>query len=314
VQLGKLILRDEAYWASLFDPSAGNKRLTIFGEHCGKGIQKGVALANLPTDLFCVFAVDRDGAIDFEPDSITAQMTKKGTVQLPKQIHVLPWYTVPPGAPPASAAAAADGKSAAGAAAAAGTGSEWSLVFDDDKQMELPVANINHAVALIDAEDPWVLKTFGVKGNGEGLVFFPLNLTGTPTPTTVSKQQFGDFAFKAKGSAHRTVASKHAASTKPEAAVAGSGGESKEEAFAKMVLTEARLVQGLQAVCPSGAYDKKATGAFVKWIETDVQKECGDNLTASGLVYKGAVGKAIVKAAQNWWLNKAPLVAIDKSK
>jgi len=140
-------------------------------------------------------------------------------------------------------------------------------------------------------EDPWVLATFGVKGNGEGLVFFPTNMNSVNG--TLLKDLFPDFAFKAKGVKHRTVATEKAASVKPAAAAGVAP-------FVAMVLTNARLAQGLQTV---GGFDKKKTGQFVKWTCDDVQKECKNELSESGLTWKEVSG-AITKAAQKWWMEQ----------
>lgn len=44
--LGEMVHRQEAYWRGLFRPSADGHpaytRLSVFGEWCGPGVQKGV--------------------------------------------------------------------------------------------------------------------------------------------------------------------------------------------------------------------------------------------------------------------------------
>ncbi len=205
-QFGKVISDAEAYWTGLFDKSAGYKRLTVFGEFCGPGVQKGVrslplplrcfvclsvlnptrccvvlccaqvALAALKDVIFCVFGVEIDGFIIYEPAAINKLLTRDGAVALPKHTYVLPWYG------PAGSAAP----------------SHWSLDFSDEKKMEAPLADINSAVSAIDSEDPWVKAQFGVKGNGEGLVFYPLNMNAAAHGGSLPKEAFPDFAFKAK--------------------------------------------------------------------------------------------------------------------
>lgn len=268
-KLGKVIGDATAYWQSLFDKTAGYKRLTVFGEFAGPGVQKGVALAKIPSLIFAVFGAEIDGQIVFDPTQLTALLTKKGTVQLPKHTYVLPWYP----------ATAADGTS-------------YPLNFTDEKAMESPLNEINASVSAIDSNDPWVEAVFNVKGNGEGLVFYPTTMADAKTGY-LTKEAFETFAFKAKGEKHRTVATEKAVSTKAPAAAG-------VDAFVRMVTTDARMEQGVQSV---GGYDKSKTGAFVKWLVADVQKECKAELEASKLQWKEVQG-AVTKAAQSWWLAK----------
>jgi hypothetical protein len=68
-------------------------KLTLYGELAGKGIQKGVAVAQINPPIFCIFAIQIDSQLMIEPEQITALVTKKGAVKPPSWMYVLPWFT-----------------------------------------------------------------------------------------------------------------------------------------------------------------------------------------------------------------------------
>jgi hypothetical protein len=67
-------------------------------------------------------------------------------------------------------------------------------------------------------------------------------------------------------------------------------------------VTEARLTQGLGAVC-GGLRDPRKTPQFLAWIAADVQKESVAELEAAGLSWT-QVEKAVQTAARVWFLAK----------
>lgn len=158
--------------------------------------------------------------------------------------------------------------------------------------LEPVTTRINALVEAVEQCDPWVKSMFGIEGTGEGLVFYPQG----PHP---SLDAFYARMFKAKGEAHRVVKTKTAVQVNPDVAAS-------LEAFADLVLPEARLEQGAVATMPDGArfkYDTKRMGAFLGWINKDVAKETGAELAASGLDPKQAA-KAVTDRARKWYLLK----------
>lgn len=154
---------------------------------------------------------------------------------------------------------------------------------------------INAEVRAVESCDPWVKTVFGVDGTGEGLVFYP---TMAETGQTAIDAYYLRM-FKAKGDEHKTVAQKAPAQADPEVAKGA-------EEFASLVLTEARLEQGVETTLPAGAtmrYDVKRIGPFLGWISKDVVKECGPELVASGLDPKAAA-KAVTDYARKWYMAK----------
>ena len=140
-------------------------------------------------------------------------------------------------------------------------------------------------VEEIGRVDPYIRDTFGIEGPGEGLVFMPENSS--------SLQDFCKSTFKAKCEAHRVKKAAKAVTTKidvPKDAVD----------FVLTFVTEPRLKQGLAEAC-GGDRSPKNTGAFIKWMSSDVLKESKAELEAMGIEF-GAVAKFVVVAAREWFL------------
>jgi hypothetical protein len=160
-------------------------------------------------------------------------------------------------------------------------------------ELERVAATVNEWVATVEREDPWAKAALGVSGLGEGLVFYPVAVNGlAPKDDPESLTQL---MWKAKGEKHRTAGTKTAAQV--DAAVVASVDE-----FVSLMVTEARLEQGLGAVC-GGVRDPRATGKFLTWVAADVQKESVAELAASGLTWP-QVEKAVQTRARTWFQKK----------
>jgi len=154
--------------------------LVVFGEWCGPGIEKGMAISQARTKLFAVFAVRRDdGIIIHEPEQIRALLP---AASAPEQLHVLPWE-----------------------------GDPITIKFGDRTDLERAASVLNTRVAEVEREDPWVKRALGISGLGEGLVFYPVSVDGA-APATERLEQL---MFKAKGEKHRTAGTKTAVQVDP---------------------------------------------------------------------------------------------------
>jgi hypothetical protein len=259
------------------NPADHYLNMVFFGEWIGPGIQKGVAVSEIPKKSFAVFAMkilgkdEEDVLFEVEPDRIALYLGKSGTkfacaeeANL-QDVYILPWYEH-------------------------SVSVDWSA---SSEELTKTIAPINDWVMAIEANDPWVEATFGVKGTGEGLVFYPRSAEHK------SYNDFNNLVFKAKGEKHKNIATAKPAQV--DASVAAS-----IEEFAAMVLTEARLEQGATKVSADGSltYDMKNTGKFVAWVSGDVEKETQDELAASNLTFK-QVQKALGDKARAWYLAKA---------
>jgi len=118
--------------------SAG-RNLTVFGEFCGEGIQKGVAVSKIERKIFVVFAVQVD-----ENTLITDPEEINGYVLEHEDIKVLPWYDA-----------------------------NFFIDYSNTDLLRAVIKDINAEVDKVEKEDPWVKEVFGVSGIGEGLVFYP---------------------------------------------------------------------------------------------------------------------------------------------
>jgi len=246
---------NRAYFASL------ERGITIFGEWCGPGVEKGMGISKIDRKVFAVFAIQRgygeDARIVYEPDAIWRCLNGPSR-WMPKDMFILPWH-----------------------------GALVTLRYGDEKGMEHSVEVINNMVAGVECCDPWVKETFGVEGIGEGIVFYPVG-DGIP----VDPEGLAMLMFKAKGDKHREVGAKRAAQVKPEKAAG-------VDEFVALVVTEARLQQGVSEAC-GGAYEMRQMGSFMRWVTADVQKESVAELEASGLTWK-QVAKGVQAKARDWY-------------
>lgn len=242
-----------------FAPSQGT--LAIFGEWCGPGIQKGVAVNDLKEKSFVIFAarILDHGDSDFIAEPLAlADFTHKTT-----GCYVLPWFN---------------------------SGEEFTVNWNESAEALQPVIDrINAHVAHVEACDPWMMSVHGVRGVGEGLVFYPISKEHR------GYESFSNLCFKAKGEQHKVVAKTKPAQAEPT--VARDAG-----AFADMVVTPARLEQGCRAVNGGNfSFDPKNIGTFLAWISADITKETNAEREAAGLDLKTAL-KACTDKARAWYL------------
>ena len=242
---------------------------TIFGEWCGQGIQKGVAISQIGRKIFAIFAVQVDDKVFADPIEI-ANIVRG----VHEDVVILPW-----------------GYDASNFGMSPGLAIDWT----DEASMEYVVKAINLIIDEIDNNDPWVSVTFNVDGAGEGLVWYPISLT--ETDGSIDRENLGRYMFKTKGEKHQVIKTKQAAQIDPEVA------KSVDE-FVDLVVTEARLEQGAREVNRGElGFDTKLIGPFLAWFGKDVSKECQAELDAAGLEWK-QVAKAVQGAARKWYLEK----------
>jgi hypothetical protein len=248
--------RHEAYFRTL------PRGLVVFGEWCGPGVEKGMAISAAPTKLFVVFGVQLGGRIAYEPGELRELVPEAGA---PAELHVLPWE-----------------------------GAAIRIDYGSREALDAAAAELNARVAEVEREDPWVKRALGIAGLGEGLVFYPVSVDGAAPPA--EPEALAQLMFKAKGEKHRTAGTKTAVAV--DAAVVASVDD-----FVALMVTEARLAQGLAAICADDRRrDPKLTGKFLEWIVADVRKESAAELEASGLTF-AQVEKAVRVRARTWFLS-----------
>jgi len=251
---------------------ASSIKITIFGEFCGHGIQKGVAITQVGGKQFAIFAIqygdyDEDGNAKMivDADSIINFFNIRH-IALPKNVHILPWY-----------------------------GDELIIDFSDKSLLEKAVEDMNIIVDDVEAVDPWVKEVFDVEGIGEGVVYYPVSFT--TDDDTINRRHLSAYMFKAKGIKHKVQKDRQAVILDSE--VVASVNE-----FADKFVTEQRLEQWATSVNRGVLdFDVKLIGAFLKEFNQDVKKESGDELTVAELEWK-EVAKEVAKRAREWYLAK----------
>jgi RNA ligase len=240
-----------AYFATL------PRGLVIFGEWCGPGVEKGMAISQASSKMFAIFGVQVEQRIVYDPEELRALVPAEGA---PAELHVLPWQ-----------------------------GEAFSIDYGSRESLEEAAQQLSDRVSEIEREDPWVKRTFGISGLGEGLVLYPVKVDGGEPPSDA--ESLARLMFKAKGEKHRTAGARTAVQVDASAAAS-------VDEFVTLMVTEARLEQGLGAV---GGRDSKLTGKFLAWIAADVRKESVAELEASKLTW-AQVEKAVQVRARAWFL------------
>lgn len=265
------------WFTSLQDLPAQNgfeRPMTIFGEWCGKGIMKKVAVSGIGAKIFAIFAIQfgETPSEDEQSTSTTSVMVDPDTIKkflgtTPQDVHILPWLDIKP----------------------------IAINYSNVDTMQTAVDKINTLVDEVEASDPWVKKVFDVDGVGEGLVLYPASFT--QDNGLMPRADFSRFTFKAKGDKHKGTNDRDAVQLEPEV-VAGIN------EFADKFVTESRLEQGARAINRGELeFTHKLIGPFIGWFSKDVHNESEAELDVSGLDWR-QVNKEITKRAREWYLKK----------
>jgi hypothetical protein len=243
--------------------------IAVFGEWCGTGIQKGVALSEIPK-MFVIFAVEI--VYQGETPAEWLDMSKLSELKNEKAriFNIMQFST-------------------------------FSIVIDFNKKESLEEAKKKMDEFTLSVEDECpVGKHFGVSGIGEGIVWQAIQ---SPNLPIFKSGRYTDsrFWFKTKGV-------KHASHKKPEPAdklAANPEAMAKVDSFVALVLTPGRLQQGLQVLEREMLLplEMKSLGAFIKWVYGDVMKEEYDRIEEAGIDKKTFSGP-ISAAAKKWYIEQ----------
>ncbi|AMO44148.1 RNA ligase2 [Ruegeria phage vB_RpoS-V10] len=232
-----------------------------YGEWAGPGVQKGDAVSLLSKKYFFIFAVQIDDYMIVEPSEIETYLPKDVGGVL-DDVLVLPWAT-----------------------------DEITVDFSDPTKTDVLVEYLNDIVAGIAECDPFIMDTFEIEGQGEGLVVVPKQVYGDK----LTRDEYSAFTFKVKAEHHGVKKMKNPASRKfdiPDGA--------KE--FIDMFVTEARCMQGLMEAC-DGIAEKPRTADFLKWMGNDVRKESVVEMEEAGLEWS-QIAKLVNTASVGWFHKK----------
>lgn len=267
--------KSKAFWETV-----GEGDFTVFGEWAGPGVQKGVALTQIGKKIFAIFAILIGDRLMVSPEHILEFLGE------PKDelFYVLPWHDDEIQQDENVVLSESDVFITKGRIEI-----DWN---DSAESLSQKIAPINEWVAEVEKCDPWVKSVFNVEGTGEGLVFYPTSFLLRNDSGSMTLENFSNWTFKAKGEEHKNI--KTAKPVQVDAEKAAS-----VDAFAELVLTEARLQQGATAV----GIEIKNTGKFVAWCIADVQKETSAELEASGLTWE-LVQKPLTNLARKWFIEQ----------
>lgn len=245
--------------------------MTIYGEFCGKGIMKQVAISGIDRKIFAIFAIQFGETPSEDQESTTSVMVDPETIakflgETPEDIHILPWID-----------------------------EVITINYSNVDTMQIAVDKLNTLVEEVEACDPWVKKVFDVDGIGEGLVLYPASFI--QDNGLMLRNKFSNFTFKAKGEKHQVTKSREAVQLDPDVVESIS-------AFADKFVTEGRLEQGVREINRGQfEFEHKFIGPFIGWFSKDVHKESVTELELSGLDWR-QVNKEITRRAREWYLKK----------
>ena len=162
------------------------------------------------------------------------------------------------------------------------------------------VATFEELTSETEDECPYAAH-YGVKGIGEGLVWTPgliqWDTVDHPLDWTCYDSRLW---FKTKGEKHGNAAVKSTVKVRVQA-----DRVDDMNALVAEICPEWRLQQGVTELAAQGVErEKKNTGAYLKWIATDVLKEQKDMIEASGFE-SGIVMGEISKIARIFWFKEA---------
>lgn len=150
-------------------------------------------------------------------------------------------------------------------------------------------AEMNQIVTGVAQSCP-IGAALGCNGRGEGIVW-------TPVDTSLGSKYF----FKVKGEDHSTVNYEQLKKVLNSKANNDPANMTLVQEFVMAVLTEARLLQGVDYLHEMGLkVAPENMGAFLQWVSHDVLKETSDFMDKYG-IRSEQVKKALPKHARPWF-------------
>jgi len=242
--------------------------IVVWGEWCGKGIQKGVAISELPK-MFVIFGVafvDEEGNKTYFTrqqivDTIDGcrEYVLRPTGKIPEESCIYCIYDFP--------------------------------CFQLDIDFENPHAvqnKLNQLTLSVEEECP-VGAAFGVNATGEGIVW----------RCTDENYINSGFWFKVKGEKHSNSKVKILATIDVEKI-------NNLKDLAARLAHNGRLEQAAQIIFDTlngGEVDIKKTGDMIRWVMSDIIKEDVNIIAASGFTFK-ELGPSVAKRVRDFVMKK----------
>lgn len=266
----------------------------IYGEWCGQGIMKGVAISQVPK-RFVVFGIKV-----YTPGEVTEDGQDCGEshwfspkqLALVQELYDVEMYRIEP-----------DYK---GRIFCIQDFQTWTVEIDFSQ----PELIQNYLVELTDGVEKLcpVGKSFGVDGIGEGIVWRCISSWSYPFDSgiDVSMVQIktNDLIFKVKGEKHSDTKVTTTASVDVEKVAT-----IKE--FATNVCTDHRLEKMIEKMKETNIeVNIQNTGQFLKLVGSDVIKEESDTIDTSGLDRKDVM-PAVNATARQWYMKLVNKIFFD---
>jgi hypothetical protein len=242
----------------------------IFGEWCGPGVQNGVACSQTPTKVFYPFAIEYHNGKEFLSREVSPEVIENTLGEYtPDDIIVIPWVGF------------------------------VELDLQDKTKLDIELLKLNRRVEEIGERDPFIAAIFDIKGEGEGVVAYPL-VDNSHSYTSEETEFFSWFNFKAKCETHRVNKTKLAAQMDPEKFA-------NANRFADAYCTDARMEQGFREAI-SERKDMKLTPEFIKWVVSDIYKESETERAESPELDWKQLSKACSTRAVLWYKRRVMTV------
>ncbi len=230
----------------------------LYGEWCGPEVQNTAAISFISDKVFAVFA-----AINLNnPEQlvIDPNFLQEMTLGIPN-VYVLPWHD-----------------------------ESFEIDWSASNNHHNKIMNKAHEhLQTIEENDPWVERVFGVKGAGEGLVYYPIS------KEHLSVNDFNNLAFKTKGNKHKTEKVEKFTPI-PRNILTNNANK-----FIKNILTEQFFVQNASKFFPTKQSEYTDTDIinFIEW-STNYIKEEFDKIPATDELSWGFVRRQSIRKAQDW--------------
>lgn len=233
-----------------------NHDVVIFGEWCGPGIGKNVAINKIDTKIFAVFAIVfyEDGIVKSFLDEPSVIKSILGNID---GVYVIDWFN---------------------------NGEKFILDYANYDSLKIEVDKINEHILTIEKIDPWVKSNFNIDGIGEGLVFYPM------TFGFMKYSMFEKLGFKAKGEAHRVA--KHPYPAQLDPTISKNIEDFISYALTEQRLEQALSYVD---VCNNKNCGKQL-GKFLAWLSNDISRECRVELELSKDVRKAYLNACMIAA------------------
>lgn len=244
------------------------EKITVFGEWCGNEIHPEAIINKLPERIFAIFAIKiGNNRFIIDDDMIGYMLSMSQKMEKPNNVWFDLWHRAPEFLP-------------------------QYINFDDPEQ---DLSLIETEVNKIGVIDPWVSRKFGLRGAGEGLVWYPVGLADHNGDLTSDVME--TFLFKTKAQQFKETAETPLISATPVISA-------NVQDFVRLFVTDARC-EKIAAEINQGVLDYKNNllGPFVGSLANDVSRESKYEMSKSDLTWRD-VSEAVKSASKDWYIQR----------